>query len=171
MESILTSIKKMLGIAAEYEHFDDDIIMMINSVFADLTQMGVGPSEGFMIEDEDAIWDDFTNNNTLLNSVKTYMHLRVKLLFDPASVASATLASYERQISQWEWRLNLAAESMAAEESSGGSVQGVSDYKKLSNLPKINGTTLIDNYDEQDPSVAEMSEEDVNDLWNDLFDE
>lgn len=116
MESILTSIKKMLGIAAEYEHFDDDIIMMINSVFADLAQMGVGPSEGFMIEDEDAIWDDFTNNNALLNSVKTYMHLRVKLLFDPASVTSATLASYERQISQWEWRLNLAAETLAEAE-------------------------------------------------------
>ena len=116
MESILTSIKKTLGIAAEYEHFDVDIIMMINSVFADLTQMGVGPSEGFMIEDEDAIWDDFTNNNALLNSVKTYMHLRVKLLFDPASVASATLASCERQISQWEWRLNLAAETLAEAE-------------------------------------------------------
>lgn len=111
MESILTSIKKMLGIGAEYEHFDDDIIMHINSVFADLTQMGVGPSEGYMIEDEGNLWSEFTSDNILLNSVKSYMNLRVKLLFDPASIGSSTLASYERQISQWEWRLHIAAES------------------------------------------------------------
>lgn len=113
MDSILTSIKKMLGLAKEYTCFDDDIIININAVFADLAQMGVGPSEGFMIEDASATWDEFTNDNALLNSVKSYMHLRVKLLFDPASVGSSTLASYERQISQWEWRLNLAAETAA----------------------------------------------------------
>lgn len=114
MESILTSIKKMIGIAEEYKHFDDDIIMNINSVFADLAQMGVGPSEGFYIYDNSATWDEFTEDNLLLNSVKSYMHLRVKLLFDPASIGSSTLASYERQISQWEWRLNIAAESNEA---------------------------------------------------------
>ena len=113
MESILTSIKKMIGIGEEYTHFDTDIIMHINSVFADLTQMGVGPEEGFMIEDDSAIWDDFISDNMMLNSVKSYMNLRVKLLFDPASIGSSTLASYERQISQWEWRLNLAAETAA----------------------------------------------------------
>lgn len=113
MESILTSIKKMIGIGEEYEHFDADIIMHINSVFADLAQMGVGPAEGFMIEDETSEWADFTSDNLLLQSVKSYMYLRVKLLFDPASIGSSTLASYERQISQWEWRLNLAAESAA----------------------------------------------------------
>ena len=111
MESILTSIKKMLGITEEYTHFDTDIIMHINSVFADLAQMGVGPSEGFYIEDETSDWVEFTDDNLLLQSVKSYMYLRVKLLFDPASIGSSTLASYERQISQWEWRLNLAAES------------------------------------------------------------
>lgn len=111
MDSILTSIKKMLGIAEEYKHFDDDIIMMINSVFADLTQIGVGPSEGFYIEDETSIWSDYIADMSKLHSVKTYMFLRVKLLFDPASVGSSTLASYERQIAQWEWRLNIEAES------------------------------------------------------------
>lgn len=116
MDSILTSIKKMIGIGEEYECFDDDIIININSVFADLAQMGVGPAEGFMIEDNSATWDEFTSDNLLLNSVKSYMHLRVKLLFDPASIGSSTLASYERQISQWEWRLNLAAESAQNEE-------------------------------------------------------
>lgn len=113
MESILTSIKKMIGIGEEYEHFDADIIMHINSVFADLAQMGVGPAEGFMIEDELSEWTDFTSDNLLLQSVKSYMYLRVKLLFDPASIGSSTLASYERQISQWEWRLHLAAETAA----------------------------------------------------------
>lgn len=111
MDSILTSIKKLLGIAAKYTQFDTDIIMHINSVFADLAQMGVGPSEGFMIESESETWHDFINDNMLLNAVKSYMHLRVKLLFDPNSVGSSTLASYERQIAQWEWRLNIAAES------------------------------------------------------------
>ena len=111
MDSILTSIKKMLGLAEEYTPFDDDIVIMINSVFADLTQMGVGPSRGFAIVDNSETWDEFTDDNILLNSVKSYMYLRVKLLFDPASVGSSTLASYERQISQWEWRLHIEAES------------------------------------------------------------
>lgn len=111
MDSILTSIKKLLGIGKEYTEYDTDIIMHINSVFADLAQMGVGPSEGFYIEGSTETWDEFTSDNALLNSVKSYMHLRVKILFDPASIGSSTLASYERQISQWEWRLNIAAES------------------------------------------------------------
>lgn len=110
MDSILTSIKKSVGLAEDYTQFDTDIIMHINSVFADLAQMGVGPSEGFMIENKSETWDDFTDDNALLNAVKSYMHLRVKLLFDPNSVGSSTLASYERQIAQWEWRLNFHAE-------------------------------------------------------------
>lgn len=110
MESILTSIKKLLGIAEEYEHFDADIIMHINSVFMDLNQLGVGPSEGFMIEDNEAYWTDFVENLSLVQAVRSYMYLRVKILFDSASIGSATLAAYERQIAQWEWRLNVAAE-------------------------------------------------------------
>lgn len=116
MESILTSVKKMLGITKEYTHFDEDIINNINAVFADLAQMGVGPANGFCIVDDSETWDEFIDDNLLLNSVKSYMHLRVKLLFDPASVGSSTLASYERQIAQWEWRLHIAAESAASEE-------------------------------------------------------
>ena len=115
MESILTSIKKLLGLAEDYKQFDADIVMHINSVFADLAQMGVGPSTGFRIDDASAIWEDFTSDNMLLQSVQSYMHLRVKLLFDPNSVGSSTLAFYERQIAQWEWRLNIAAESEASD--------------------------------------------------------
>lgn len=111
MESILTSIKKMLGIAEEYTHFDADIIMHINSVFMTLTQLGVGPSEGFYIEDKSAYWEDFIDDPYKLQAVKTYILLKVKLVFDPGSVGSSTLASYERQIQELEWRLNVAAES------------------------------------------------------------
>lgn len=111
MESILTSIKKLLGIAEGYTQFDADVIMHINSVFTTLTQLGVGPSEGFYIEDDSTIWEDFIPDLTKIQAVKTYIYLKVKLLFDPASVGSSTLASYERQIQELEWRLNVIAES------------------------------------------------------------
>ena len=111
MESILTSIKKMLGIAEEYTQFDADIIMHINSVFTTLAQLGVGPSKGFYIESATAEWTDFVPDLTSIQAVKTYVYLKVRLLFDPTSLGSATLASYERQISELEWRLNLVAES------------------------------------------------------------
>ena len=113
MESILTSIKKMLGIVEEYEHFDSDIIIHINSVFMTLAQLGVGPSEGFYIEDEEAIWTDFIPDLSKLQAVKTYVYLKVRLLFDPSSLGSATLAAYERQIQELEWRLNAAVETPA----------------------------------------------------------
>lgn len=110
MESILTSIKKLLGIAKDYTHFDDDIIMHINSVFMTLNQLGVGPSEGFYIEDDSTEWTEYIENPAELQAVKTYMYLKVKLVFDPSSVGSSTLASYERQIQELEWRLNVSAE-------------------------------------------------------------
>lgn len=112
MDSILTSIKKMLGIAEEYEQFDADIIMHINSVFMILTQLGVGPSEGFSIEDDSAIWSDFIQDSTNIESVKSYVYLRVKLLFDSTSLGSPVIEAMNRQISELEWRLNIEAESM-----------------------------------------------------------
>lgn len=111
MESILTSIKKMLGITEAYDHFDADIIMHINSVFMTLTQLGVGPTEGFYIEDDSAAWADFIEDVGKLQAVKTYMFMKLKLIFDPGSLGSATLAAYERQIQEFEWRLNVEAES------------------------------------------------------------
>lgn len=119
MESILTSIKKLLGVAEDDNYFDADIIMHINSVFMTLNQLGVGPKEGFAIEDDTSYWTDFIPDATQLQAVKSYMYLQVKILFDSASLGSATLAAYERQIQQFEWRLNVAAESTkpAAQES------------------------------------------------------
>ena len=112
MESILNSTKKKLGIGEDYTHFDDgDLIDHINTVFADLNLLGVGPAEGFMIENSDAIWDDYLTDNPLkLQQVKTYMYLRLKLIFDPPT-QSAVLTSYKEQIEKLEWLLNVAAES------------------------------------------------------------
>ena len=110
MESILTSIKKLLGITEEYDQFDPDIIMHINSVFMILTQLGVGPAEGFSIEDDTAVWTDFIQDVKKLESVKTYVYLKVKLAFDPP-LSSAVIESMNRLINELEWRLNVAAES------------------------------------------------------------
>lgn len=110
MDSILTSIKKLLGIAEEYNHFDGDLIMHINSVFSILTQLGVGPSEGFYIEDDSTTWNEFTNDVKTLNEVKSYMYLKVKSLFDPP-LSSSVMESMNRSISEFEWRLNVTAES------------------------------------------------------------
>lgn len=109
MDSILTSIKKLLGITEDYEHFDQDIIMHINSVFMILTQMGVGPADGFRIEDDSETWSDFTSDLKVLESVKSYIYLKVRLLFDPPT-SSSVLDSTNRLISELEWRLNVAGE-------------------------------------------------------------
>lgn len=109
MESILTSIKKLLGIAEEYTHFDADLIMHINSVFMILTQMGVGPDEGFMIDDKSSTWDEFFDETQNLNSIKSYIHLKVKLLFDPP-LTSAVMEAMNRMISELEWRLHVEAD-------------------------------------------------------------
>lgn len=109
MESILTSIKKLLGISAEYEHFDADIIMHINSVFMTLNQLGVGPADGFSIQDEDAVWEDFIQGQKNIESVKSYMYLKVRLLFDPP-LSSAVMESMNRMVNEFEWRLCVAAD-------------------------------------------------------------
>ena len=108
-ESILTSVKKLLGIAEEYTQFDTDIIIHINTIFMALQQMGIGPNDGFFITDENDLWTDFMEDSILLNSVKTYMYLRVKLLFDPP-LTSSTVDSFNKLISELEFRMNSKAE-------------------------------------------------------------
>lgn len=109
MDSILTSIKKLLGIAEEYEQFDFDIISHINSVFAILTQLGVGPSEGFSITDKYATWDDYISDDTIIHPVKTYMGLKVKQMFDPPD-RSTIADSSNKVINELEWRLLIQAD-------------------------------------------------------------
>ena len=109
-ESILTSIKKLLGIPEDYEHFDQDIIIHINSVFMILNQLGVGPTEEFTIADKTAVWSDFISDNKKFESVKTYVYMKVRLLFDPP-LSSAVMDCIKKVINELEWRLNVAAES------------------------------------------------------------
>lgn len=111
MESILTSIKKLLGIAEEYEHFDTDIIMHINSAFSVLTQLGVGPEEGFRIEDASTEWSEFLYDDPRLEMVRTYVYLKVRIVFDSATLTSAVIESINRQISELEWRINVTVDS------------------------------------------------------------
>lgn len=109
MDSILTSIKKLLGITEEYEHFDPDIIMHINSAFMILNQLGVGPEEGFAIKDKNSTWDEFLSGGTNLEAVKTYVYLKVKLMFDPP-LSSTVIEAIKSQISELEWRLNVSTD-------------------------------------------------------------
>jgi len=106
--SILTSIKKLLGISEDCTDFDTDIIMHINTVLMTLNQLGVG-KEGFQIEDKEAVWDEFIDSSKLA-ATKSYIHLRVRLLFDPP-FNSAIIEAIKESIRELEWRLNVKAES------------------------------------------------------------
>jgi len=103
--SILNSVKKMLGLTIDYTAFDADIIMHINSVFSNLAQMGVCPNEdGFEITSSEETWDEFIQDDKLINSVKTYVYLKVRLLFDPPQ-NSSLIESINRQLNEFEYRL------------------------------------------------------------------
>ena len=108
-QSILTSTKKILGIAEDYTVFDLDIITHINSAFSTLTQLGIGPDEGFMIEGAETLWTDYIVDDLQYNSVKTYVFLKVRQLFDPPTT-SYLISAVERQIQELEWRLNVHRE-------------------------------------------------------------
>lgn len=114
MESILTSIKKLLGIPEDYEQFDQDIIMHINSVCMILSQLGVGPKDGYSINGKDNTWNEFISDNKLLEAVKSYMYLKVRLLFDPPT-SSALIESANRMINEFEWRINVIVDNNKTE--------------------------------------------------------
>lgn len=108
--SILNSVKKILGLAPDYTVFDHDIITHINAVFFTLLQLGVGPTDGFMIESDAETWNQFIAiDDPQLNAVKTYIFLRVRMLFDPPAT-SYLIGAMERQIGEMEWRLNVRRE-------------------------------------------------------------
>lgn len=109
MDSILNSIKKLLGLSEDYTAFDQDVIMNINSVFMTLSQIGVGPEFPFVITGKGETWDQFLSNINQLESVKMYMFMKVKLAFDPPT-SSTVLESYKNQIAELEWRLNSAVD-------------------------------------------------------------
>ena len=114
-ESILVSIKKLLGIAESDTNFDTDVLMHINTAFATLHQLGIGPKNGFSISDSSSVWLDFFSEDRL-NSVKTYVFMTVKLIFDPPSQGSAleTMKEYKKEL---EWRLKVVGETNEDDES------------------------------------------------------
>jgi hypothetical protein len=108
-DSILTSTKKTLGLDADYTAFDLDIITHINLAFSVLNQLGVGPVEGFMIEDKSSTWDEFVVPLSQMSMIRTYVYLKVSVLFDPPTT-SYLIEAKTNQIDQYEWRLNVFRE-------------------------------------------------------------
>lgn len=115
MDSILTSVKKLLGITKDYTVFDDDLIIHINSVFMILHQLGVGPDKPFSISDASATWNDFKEDKDNIEAVKTYVYMKVRLMFDPPQASSA-MEAMNSLISEMEWRLNVAEDNPREEE-------------------------------------------------------
>lgn len=109
MDSILTSIKKLLGITEETEYFDTDIIIHINSVLATLTQLGLGHTKGFAISDKSSTWDEFLPDDTRLEMVKSFIFLKVRLLFDPPA-SSVVVDAMKQSIQELEWRIMVTCE-------------------------------------------------------------
>lgn len=109
MDSILDSVKKVLGLEPEYTAFDVDILMHINTILMVLNQLGVGPNPPLFIEDASTTWDEFDDGRTDLSAVRTYIYLRVRLLFDPPT-SSFVLDAITKQYQELEWRLNIQEE-------------------------------------------------------------
>lgn len=106
-QSILNSVKKLLGPGEEYTHFDPDLIININSAIATLTQLGVGPAAGFQITGPDETYEDFLGaDDPRLNFVQQYLYLKTRVIFDPPT-QSYVLQAYKDQIAELEWRLNV----------------------------------------------------------------
>lgn len=106
MGSILNDIKQMLGLNEDYTAFDTDIIIHINSVFMTLQQLGIGPDEGFSITDASTKWSDFIEYPNMYEAVKSYIYVKVRMLFDPPTISSVA-ESLNRMASEFEVRLNL----------------------------------------------------------------
>lgn len=107
MDSILTSVKKLLGIAEECEDFDADIVMYCNSAFFALTQMGIGPKEGFAIHGKENTWSEFIADATKVEAVKAYVAVKVRLLGFDVPQSSSTMEALKNTAAEMEWRMNV----------------------------------------------------------------
>lgn len=112
LDSILDSVKNQCNIVPTDTSFDDQIILQINSVFSTLNQLGVGPDEGFMIEDNSTTWDAFLGTDNNKNNIKLYIGLKVRFFFDPPT-SSWGVQAMEQQIEQFEWRINTYREGVS----------------------------------------------------------
>lgn len=109
MNSILDSIKKMLGLEPDYKAFDMDIVMLINSALLSLNQIGVGPETGFTVADDKQTWDEFIGGRQDVDAVISYVYMRVKMIFDPPSSSSA-MEAMKQTVEMLEWRINVQVE-------------------------------------------------------------
>jgi len=114
-DSILKSTKAMLGIIQDYDIFDEQLIMLINTQFSTLHQLGVGPDEGFSITGDDETWTDYMGSSKLLNLVITFVHLNVRLLFDPPTNSYAVDAM-RKAIDEYTWRINVFVDQKKKDE-------------------------------------------------------
>lgn len=105
--SILDTIKKMIGICDD--SFDTDLKVCINTALISLIQIGVGPQEGFIVIDDNQTFEEFCGSNLQLESVKMYVYLKSKLMFDPPNNSNIT-QTFEKTIQEIEWRLNRSIE-------------------------------------------------------------
>lgn len=103
-DSILATIKKMLGLEADYTPFDTDVKVFLNSAMMTLQQLGVGPEEGFAVTDYTQKWSDFIPSGNLIEAVKTYLYLSVKMAFDPPN-NSFVMDAMRQQKEELEWRM------------------------------------------------------------------
>lgn len=106
MDSILDTVKRVLAIDPECEDFDEELMLHINSTFSVLTQLGVGPKGGFYITDSSTTWEDYMEDMDKIQMVKTYVGLKVKMLFDPPTT-SFSQESMKNMVTEYEWRLNI----------------------------------------------------------------
>lgn len=103
-DSILKSIKKLLGLHADDTSFDTDVLIYINSAFATLKELGVNNGELVVVEDADKAWSSTTISDEALPMVKTYIYLKARLIFDPPGTSFA-IAALEKIMEEQEWRL------------------------------------------------------------------
>ena len=110
MDSILNTIKKLLGIDADDDSFDVDITIGINAAIFNLSQMGVGPNNSFILTSVDQKWSDYMGTNVVnLESIKKYLYLKTKMVFDPPT-NSTVIESINNTLKEIEWRMMLAVE-------------------------------------------------------------
>ena len=108
-DSILTTVKKLIGLDEEYDAFDQDILIFINSILFELEQIGLKPKEGFALSDKTAVWLDYTDDERVLNALKPYIYLKTKLIFDPPT-SSSVADSINKVADRFEWRIHMYTE-------------------------------------------------------------
>lgn len=109
-KTILEDIRHAIGLGDEHTFFDSDLILHVNSTFDIIHQLGAGPIDGFVIEDGSETWDDYFAGYKTIEFIKTYMYISVKLVFDPPQNSFLVKALEDKQ-KEYEWRINVAAES------------------------------------------------------------